>query len=82
MSDHPNPVHPAGVDPALVTAVLHGGPASLTAEQRRRLVTPEQRKIKIPWLGGYEHFERDLVTGVDHGAAVVFQWTARTRVAE
>ncbi|MEE3921082.1 DUF5988 family protein [Micromonospora sp. BRA006-A] len=38
-----------------------------------------ERKIKILYYGGYEHFERGTATPVE---PVVFRWTGRTRIAE
>ena len=67
---------------ALVTAVLHGGPADLPPNMRRCEVAVDQQKIKVPWLGGNEHFERDVEAAQDPGQPVVFRWSYRTRVAE
>lgn len=65
----------------LVRAVLHGGPADIPEPMRVRRVCADEQKIKLPWLGGYEHFERDAAAQAPLGA-VVFRWTTRTRIAE
>lgn len=67
---------------ALVTAVLHGGPVDLPSSLRRCEVAADQRKIKISWLGGHEHFERDFEVAPEPGQPVVFRWADRTKVAE
>ncbi|AYF31951.1 hypothetical protein CSH63_31760 [Micromonospora tulbaghiae] len=65
---------------AAVTATLEGGPTDISAAHRQLTVTTAARKVKIPHLGGYEHFER--VDGSAGDGAVVFRWTMRTRIAE
>lgn len=35
-------------------------------------------KIKVPYLAGYEHFERRF----GDGSPLLFTWTARTKIAE
>jgi len=49
---------------------------------RRCEVAVDQQKIKVPWLGGNEHFERDVEAAQEPGQPVVFRWSYRTRVAE
>jgi hypothetical protein len=68
----------------VLRAVLAGGPADIPAGMRVCDVPAGQEKIKVPWCGGYEHFERDDPAGghYDPGDAVVYRWTFRTRVAE
>jgi hypothetical protein len=61
------------------TAVLEGGPTSLPEGVRRQPAPVGDDRIKVPHLGGYEHFERS--DRVD-GDAAVYRWTARTRIAE
>jgi len=63
--------------PPLSTVELQGGPADLPAELRNWPLTQDETKIKVPYYGGYEHFER-----VDDDAPTVFRWTGRTAVAE
>jgi hypothetical protein len=66
-----------------VEVVLEGGPADLSAAARRRRVAADEAKVKVPHHGGYEHFERtDEQRYTDGVRAVLFRWTARTRVAE
>jgi Family of unknown function (DUF5988) len=67
-----------------VAAVLQGGPPGFPERLRRHQVTADQEKVKVQYLGGYEHFER--VIGDDHAinpcAPVVYKWTMRTKIAE
>jgi len=63
-----------------IMAVLEGGPMSLPKALRTQLVEPLAQKIKIPFYGGYEHFER--ISPVKESAQTVFRWTMRTAVAE
>jgi hypothetical protein len=70
---------PAAGEAGPVEAVLEGGPAGLGADQRHLRLAAAVDKVKVPFCGGYEHFERDdAVTG----SPLVFRWTTRTRVAE
>lgn len=66
---------------APLPVVLRGGPDGLPEAMRVREVAAGEDKVKIPWLGGYEHFERDP-RAAGHGGPVVFRWTLRTRIAE
>ncbi|MCZ7373697.1 DUF5988 family protein [Micromonospora chokoriensis] len=63
-------------EPVLV--FLQGGPDGVP---RTVVATVEQLvygKIKVPYLAGYEHFERR----VGDGAPLLFTWTGRTKIAE
>jgi hypothetical protein len=60
----------------LVRVELRGGPADFPEELRYADVSPETEKVKISYLGGYEHFERGTP---DDG---IYRWTLRTRIAE
>jgi hypothetical protein len=63
-------------------AVLEGGPHHLPADLRSVRVAADDGTVKIPFAGGYEHFERvDGVAGED-GNPLVYRWSARTRIAE
>lgn len=62
-----------------VLAVLEGGPMSLPKASRTQLVEPLAQKVKIPFCGGYEHFERISPL---RSPQTVFRWTMRTAVAE
>ena len=56
---------------------LDGGPTGIP---RRFVVTAAEvaaGKIKVPYLAGYEHFERDPAI-----AGRPFSWTRRTKIAE
>jgi hypothetical protein len=70
----------------LVTAVLLGGPASLSPAQRRQQVPARENKIKIPHMGGYEHFLRaggdDEEFAASAGLPLIFNWAMRTKIAE
>jgi hypothetical protein len=67
-------------EPELVDAVLGGGPRDMPADFRMYRVSVDEAKIKVPYLGGYEHFER--VDPSDNGGPVHFEWSGRTRIAE
>jgi hypothetical protein len=58
---------------------LEGGPNDIP---RRFLATAAQLaygKIKVPYLAGYEHFERVVS---DSARPDLFSWTTRTKIAE
>jgi hypothetical protein len=61
-----------------IDVILEGGPVDFPEEFRNRRVPRTQDKVKVAYLGGYEHFERDPAAG----PVQVYRWTARTRVAE
>ena len=66
-----------------VLAVLEGGPATIPHELRIQTVSPLEEKIKVPYYGGYEHFER--TGGFDENSSsqhIVYRWTTRTEMAE
>ena len=67
---------------AELEVILEGGPDNLPATARVRTATPDTYHIKVPNLGGYEHFERTDDQVVDGRRCVVFRWTMRTRIAE
>ncbi|GGL19573.1 DUF5988 family protein [Mangrovihabitans endophyticus] len=65
-------------------AVLRGGPDDLPAELRTFRTDRDAGTVKVPFYGGYEHFER---RAAEPGAGpadgpVEFHWIGRTRVAE
>lgn len=64
-------------------ALLVGGPSALPAEERVQLTPTLMEKIKHRFEAGYEHFvhEGEFKT-VDGEEVAVFQWTARTAIAE
>ncbi|WP_174533000.1 DUF5988 family protein [Micromonospora chalcea] len=64
----------------VIDVVLEGGPAGLPADLRSRQVSRAEKKIKILYYGGYEHFERGSAAATVE--PVVFRWTGRTRIAE
>lgn len=66
----------------VVRALLHGGPTDIPDDLRVQQVAADQAKIKLPWRGGYEHFERDPLAVESTTDTVVFRWTTRTRIAE
>jgi hypothetical protein len=71
----------AGLATPVINVVLEGGPRHLPSELRSLRLPATDRKVKIRYGDGYEHFERDVESGpVDD--TVVFRWTCRTRVAE
>jgi hypothetical protein len=59
--------------------LLEGGPQELPRLVRTALAAVLDGRVKIPWRGGYEHFERV----VRHEASRPrFRWTMRTKIAE
>jgi hypothetical protein len=62
---------------AYVEVILVGGPADLPENLRTQRVRRTDDKLKVPYQGGYEHFERSA--GDDPST---LRWTTRTRVAE
>ena len=66
-----------------VEAVLVGGPDTIPAASRIREVSPFDEKVKLPYYGGYEHFERVRSLVEDTSCLqVMFRWTTRTELAE
>jgi hypothetical protein len=59
----------------LIEADLQGGPDDIRLPVQRVVV--DHDKVKVPWCGGYEHFERD-----ESGNPRTFRWTTRTAIAE
>jgi hypothetical protein len=67
-------VAPAGP----VEVFLEGGPTNIP---RSVMATAEEfayGKVKVPYLAGYEHFER----GSEENDGNSFSWTTRTKIAE
>lgn len=63
--------------------VLSGGPDYLTESDRMREVADLSEKVKVPYGAGYEHFmPTSEMRDVDGVALPVFEWCARTRIAE
>jgi hypothetical protein len=67
-------------DTDMIDALLVGGPASLGTQLRRLQVPALDDKVKVPYCGGYEHFERSSTD--TEATPVVFRWTGRTKIAE
>ncbi|HZB47850.1 MAG TPA: DUF5988 family protein [Mycobacteriales bacterium] len=65
----------------LVEVILEGGPGTLPTSMQVA-ATPDTECLKVPSLGGYEHFERADDRVVDGGRQAVFRWTMRTAIAE
>ena len=66
----------------LVDVKLEGGPRTLPTTMRVA-ATPATACLKVPSLGGYEHFELADDRVGDGGRPVkVFRWTQRTMIAE
>jgi uncharacterized protein DUF5988 len=69
--------------PKPVRAILYGGPESIPDETRVQLVSPLEEKVKLPYRGGYEHFERIAVIDTsDALEEITFHWKMRTEIAE
>ncbi len=74
-------VREAGGDGAgAAEVILRGGPDDFPAGERIHRLLNDADKVKVPYCGGYEHFER--TGGTDDAGRPVFEWTGRTRVAE
>jgi uncharacterized protein DUF5988 len=66
-----------------VDVVLTGGPVDLPDTHRRRRAVDADYEIKVPHLGGYEHFERTEETAEATGSTLrIYRWTMRTLIAE
>jgi len=63
-----------------VRVKLHGGPNHLPAELRVHEVADLTERVKVPFGGGYEHFEYSGELGED--ALPRYVWRYRTRIAE
>ncbi|MEV6427385.1 DUF5988 family protein [Nocardia sp. NPDC051463] len=62
-------------------AVLEGGPADLP--DRVVPITPPGTEIKVPFRGGYEHFEvTPRLQDTTDGPLRVYTWAYRTSIAE
>ena len=59
----------------VLRVMLEGGPADLPREDAQSWIQADDERIKVPYRGGYEHFQR---TDVSH----VYRWVTRTKVAE
>ncbi len=63
-----------------IRAYLEGGPDDLP--ERIVAITPPGNELKIPHLGGYEHFRATLRrTDTSEGTLVVYEWYERTEIA-
>lgn len=72
-----------------ICAVLIGGPRDLPGQSRvvQDPTIIHGATIKVPHMGGYEHFECDeprasRVGCVCSGVVAFFRWTGRTKIAE
>jgi hypothetical protein len=62
---------------------LVGGPESLPAAARVRVVADLADKVKVPFGCGYEHFvSSGEISVVDGEELPVFSWCGATRIAE
>ncbi|MEU2723968.1 DUF5988 family protein [Streptomyces smyrnaeus] len=76
MQENKRPSHDGGK----IDVLLEGGPAGMPNAVQAERSTVVDRKLKIPYCGGYEHFE--LVGDSGDLSRVIFRWTMRTRIAE
>ncbi|MFI9274302.1 DUF5988 family protein [Kitasatospora sp. NPDC052896] len=68
---------------ATFKALLVGGPAAIRDEDRVQRTHSLTEAIKHHHYGGYEHFRHaGDFTSVDGEETAVFEWTARTAIAE
>ncbi|MFF7634698.1 DUF5988 family protein [Kitasatospora sp. NPDC008050] len=64
-------------------AVLVGGPVAIDDQDRIRRTDSLHEAIKYHRYGGYEHFRHSgAFVWLDGEQTAVFEWTARTAVAE
>jgi hypothetical protein len=63
----------------MVEVILRGGPAGIPRRFEVTATDVAYGKIKVPYLAGYEHFERDPEAV---GRPELFAWTRRTKIAE
>jgi Family of unknown function (DUF5988) len=63
-----------------IEIVLEGGPAGIPERTQASPSEISETKIKIPYCGGYEHFE--LVSEPSSRPPLTFRWTMRTKIAE
>jgi hypothetical protein len=77
-------IHSELTTSTVVKVVLEGGPSDLPQEVRQRWAEADADRIKVPYCGGYEHFERTNghVEAGTESTSVVYRWVRRTRVAE
>jgi hypothetical protein len=75
---------PLGTYSGPLHALLEGGPADLPTDRREQPVEVGDSKIKLPYYGGYEHFERtgEHSRGSDGQPRLVYRWVTRTEIAE
>lgn len=68
---------------AEVNVILHGGPQSLSADERVRHVENTAEKVKLLQGNHYEHFEPTEETERRRGRdLLIYEWTGCTYVAE
>jgi hypothetical protein len=65
--------------PDAVEVNLEGGPNDIPRRLFASAAEIAYGKIKVPYLAGYEHFERDPADGA---RSDLFSWTTRTKIAE
>ena len=63
-----------------VEIILDGGPDGLARSYSTTSIVALERRIKIPYLNGYEHFEL-ASDSIDEGP-LRFHWTMQTKIAE
>lgn len=81
----------SGYEDVDATVVIQGGPPGVAHEADAAVFGGGDR-VKVPHLGGYEHYERVAVAGDGHVTDVghkagrpsplVYRWMYRTAVAE
>jgi hypothetical protein len=65
-----------------VLAMLEGGPTTIPQALRTQTVTLYDEKVKLPYYGGYEHFERTSEYDDTFPQKVIYRWIRRTELAE
>ncbi|MFH8386139.1 DUF5988 family protein [Kitasatospora sp. NPDC018058] len=66
-----------------IKALLVGGPQAIRDEDRIQLTDSLTEAIKYSSYGGYEHFRHaGEFVSLNGDQAAVFEWTARTAIAE
>ncbi|GAA2046084.1 hypothetical protein GCM10009839_57890 [Catenulispora yoronensis] len=69
----------SGYEEVHATVVVEGGPPGL-AHAADSATFGGGERVKVPYLGGYEHYER--VEEADGPGPLVYRWLYRTAVAE
>ncbi|MHC3471306.1 DUF5988 family protein [Streptomyces sp. 7R007] len=65
-----------------IRVALEGGPSDIPSQMTLEHSVLDDGKVKVRYLGGYEHFELVDERSPAADDMPVFRWTMRTKVAE